>query len=185
MAFNGYRGDYTTTVACQTCHDGTTGIPAVYHEWSETAHANAGWEGQANRLPYGSSCGGCHTANYDPSKVVPTLASLAPTPKPTATILGVPTPAPTATLAVWVAANGTATDPQTTGSAASSESFVGCSSCHYGANVFDSLAIFGVDPNDTAHTAPNANLANAAICGQCHSRYSYTVNTYAVATGCM
>src|SRR5450759_3293077 len=30
MAFNGYRGDYTTSAACQSCHSGTAGIPSVY-----------------------------------------------------------------------------------------------------------------------------------------------------------
>ena len=34
--------------------------------------------------------------------------------------------------------------------------------------------------NDTAHSAPKGLLANAEICGQCHSRYSYTTQTFAV-----
>ena len=39
---------------------------------------------------------------------------------------------------------------------------------------------FGSDANDTAHSAPKGLLANAEICGQCHSRYSYTTQTFAV-----
>ena len=67
------------------------------------------------RLPYGSVCQGCHTSNFDPAKVVPT---------PTAT---------SSTGAVsWGAANGIPTEAQAAGSAASSENYVGCSSCHYG-----------------------------------------------------
>ena len=30
FAFNGYRGDYTTSAACAQCHSGIAGIPAVY-----------------------------------------------------------------------------------------------------------------------------------------------------------
>ena len=135
LAWNGLREDYTATAACQTCHSGTAGIANVYHRWSETGHANAG--GRANRLPYGSSCGGCHSSNFDPSKIVPT---------PTAT---------SSTGAVsWTGGNATPIAPQAEGNAATSESFVGCSSCHYGANVAGGLAIYGVDSNDTAHMAP-------------------------------
>lgn len=150
MAFNGYRPDYTVSTFCAVCHtDGGFG-PPVYDKWSATKHANANADGQSSRLPYGSSCAGCHTANYDPSKVVPT-----------------PVATNTSGAVTWEAANGVATEPQDTGSAASSESDVGCSSCHYNIN--------------SAHAAKKGNLANAAICGQCHSRYSYTVDTYAVA----
>jgi hypothetical protein len=163
MAFNGYRGDYTTTEACQTCHDGIAGIPAVYDEWTDTKHAVAGADDQALRLPYGSVCQGCHTSNFDPAKVIPT---------PTAT---------SSTGAVsWGAGNGLPTEAQAVGMAASSENYVGCSSCHYGASVTGGLSQFGVDPNDTAHMAPLGDLANAEICGQCHSRYSYTTQTFAV-----
>ena len=163
LAFNGYRGDYTTAGACQTCHSGIAGIPAVYDEWAETKHAEAGADDQALRLPYGSVCQGCHTSNFDPAKVVPT---------PTAT-------SSTGTVS-WGADNGIPTQPQTVGNAASSENYVGCSSCHYGANVAGDLATSGVDSNDTAHRAPIGLMANAEICGQCHSRYSYTVQTFSV-----
>ena len=87
----------------------------MFEKWSDTKHAVAGADDQALRLPYGSVCQGCHTSNFDPAKVVPT---------PTATschrrrLVG--------------CGNGIPTEPQTVGSAASSENFVGCSSCHYG-----------------------------------------------------
>jgi hypothetical protein len=151
MAFNGYRADYTVTSECKVCHDNVPGIPAVYGMWAETKHAVANTD-QSVHLPYGSSCAGCHTANYDPSKVIPT-----------------PTATDSAGAVTWEAANGLPANV-TTGDAAASEGDVGCSSCHY---------------NQTAaHTAGAANpsnLANAAICGQCHARYSYTVDTYTVA----
>ena len=66
------------------------------------------------------------------------------------------------------------------GGAASSENYVGCSSCHYGASVGGDLATSGVDANDTAHRAPIGHMANAEICGACHSRYSYTTQTFTV-----
>lgn len=162
MAWNGYRPDYTTTDACAFCHSGIAGIPNVYDEWSETGHANAG--GRANRLPYGSSCGGCHSSNFDPSKIVPS---------PTATNA-------TTGAVSWTGANAYPVLPQgdPSANAAVSEAFVGCSSCHYGAAVPEAQ---GRDVNDTAHNAPFGNLADAQICGQCHSRYSYSVMTHTVA----
>ena len=176
MAFNGYRPDYTTSNFCSICHKAGApgGAPKVYDQWKETKHAVAGADGQANRLPYGSSCAGCHTSNFSPSKVI--MSS----PSPVSTTVS--SPSPTATTVNWVT-NGIPVLPQSDPSAiaASSENFVGCSSCHYGASTGDAPQ-YGNDPNDTAHMAPNANLANAAICGQCHSRYSYTVKTYKVAS---
>jgi nitrate/TMAO reductase-like tetraheme cytochrome c subunit len=161
MAWNGYREDYTTTDACAFCHSGIAGIPAVYAEWSDTGHANSG--GRANRLPYGSSCGGCHSSNFDPSKIVPS---------PTATNA-------TTGAVSWTGANAYPVLPQSdpSANAATSEAFVGCSNCHYGANVGSNQ---GADANDTAHNAPFGNLADAQICGQCHSRYSYSVMTHDV-----
>ena len=179
MAFNGYRGDYTTTNYCQICHSGgAAGGPfAVYDTWAKTQHAVAGSHGQGKRLPYGSSCAGCHVANYAPGKVIPTpvATTVLPTQLPTPT-WETPTPLPTATSVTWEASNGEATTTQAAGSAASSESFVGCSSCHYGA----SGGQFGNDPSNTAHASPNHNLANAAICAQCHSRYSFSEATVTV-----
>ena len=162
FAFNGYRGDYTIKEGC-ACHNNAIGsLPPITPSWSGSKHAVAGADNQATRLPYGSVCQGCHTSNFDPAKVIPT---------PTAT-------AANGTVS-WGAANGIP-DPltQSTGNFASSENFVGCSSCHYGTNALGPL--FGEDANDTTHNVPFGNMADAQICGACHSRYSYTKNTYAV-----
>ena len=107
----------------------------------DTKHAVAGADDQALRLPYGSVCQGCHTANFDPAKVVPT-----------------PTATSSAGAVSWAAGNGMPTQPQTEGNAASSENFVGCSSCHYGMQIDGN---FGSDPNNTAHRAPLGLLASA------------------------
>ena len=177
LAFNGMRGDYTTTEACQTCHSGIAGIPVVYPQWSLTKHAiDEEADSAAKSLPTGSVCAGCHTANYSPAKVIPT---------PTATTTAFATPfatppVPTATATAYGPSQVVTSSPQALGDAPFSENFVGCSSCHYGANVSGGLAQFGVDANDTAHNAPYGRLANADICGACHSRYSYTVNTIAI-----
>ena len=180
LAFNGYRGDYTTSDYCSICHqEGQPGsAPKIQDRWAETAHAHAGADDQGARLPYGSSCGGCHTSNYAPSKVVPTPTRTAVAPTAPA---GSPTPAPTATNVSWGAVIPSPFPAQADGDARYSENFVGCSSCHYGAAT-GTAPQYGNDANDTAHMAPFANLANAEICGQCHSRYAYTVDTYDVAT---
>jgi hypothetical protein len=149
LAFNGYRADYQVSTICtEACHS------AVGTTWTETKHGDSNADGQSKRLPYGSSCAGCHTSNYDPSKVVPT---------PVATASGAVT---------WEAANGLP-GATTTGDAAASEGAVGCSSCHS-----SMTAAHGT--RDAGKTS--VNMANAAICGQCHSRYSYTVDTYPVAS---
>ena len=167
LAWNGYRVDYTTAEACKTCHSGTAGIPAVYAEWAETKHAEDEAYGEvAARLPYGSVCQGCHTSNFDPSKLTP-----------------VPTATATNGAVSWGSSPAPSVVPeitQSTGDLAWSESYIGCSSCHYGASVGGGLEPYGVDTNDTAHTVPLGNMADAQICGACHSRYSYTVDTYAV-----
>ena len=41
-------------------------------------------------------------------------------------------------------------------------------------------SVDGPDKNDTAHSAPFTEMANADICGACHSRYSYTTKTFDV-----
>jgi hypothetical protein len=151
LAFNGYRADFNVSSDCAVCHTDTPGIPQVYNLWHETKHSEANSEGQNTRLP-NSMCAGCHTANWDPSKVVPVASATS-----------------AAGAVTWVAGNSVPTEAQATGSAASSELDVGCSSCH--------------QSKTAAHTGTAANpsnLASAAICGQCHSRYSYTVDTYAI-----
>jgi len=165
LAYNGARADYTTSSACGVCHTSgePTNAPKVYNDWAGTVHAASNGENQGLSIPTGSVCAGCHTANYDPTKVVPT---------PTAT-------ATNGTI-TWAASIPSPFPAQTAGSAPYSEPDVGCSSCHYGAAVNGVLAQNGSDVNDTAHTAAFADLSNAEICGACHSRYSYTVGTYTV-----
>jgi hypothetical protein len=160
FAANGYRADYTTSDACQTCHQAGQPLdaPKVYNDWAATKHGtDSEAVSAAKSLPYGSVCAGCHTANYDPTKV---------------------TPSPSGT--TWVPAVSTTTAPQALGSAPFSEFDIGCSSCHYGAAVSGNNANSGNDANDTAHTAAFGKLANAEICGACHSRFSYTVNPITV-----
>jgi len=167
FAANGARADYTTSDACATCHQTVGGVPAsapkVYNDWAATAHGTDAEGhtvmGTSQGLPYGSVCAGCHTANFDPTKVVPVLVS-----------------------GTYVPSVSLTTAPQGLGTAPFSEKDIGCSSCHYGANVasMGALANTGNDSNDTAHTAAFADLANAEICGACHSRYSYTVNPITV-----
>ncbi len=154
LAFNGARADYTPSDTCKGCHQNMASIPAVYDMWAETKHAEANADDQSTRLPYGSVCGGCHTGNYAPGKVVPT---------PTAT---------SSTGAVtWVAGNVTPdTAHQADGNSAASELAVGCSSCHQSQTAAHAVG-----------SANPSNLANPDICGQCHTRYSYTVATYSVA----
>ena len=174
MAFNGMRGDYTTADGCALCHAGTADQPQVYDEWAETKHAeNEAYGEVANRIPTGSVCQGCHTSNFDPAKMTPT---------PTATTTAYSTPAgPSMTPTATATAYGYTTDVsqlQSEGEGAWSEGYIGCSSCHYGANMRGIGEFAGTDTNDTAHSAPFGEMANADICGACHSRYSYTVDTY-------
>jgi hypothetical protein len=166
LAFNGYREDFTLTSECQKCHDVGGMAPVVYPQWAETAHGvNPEGVPASQSMPYGSVCAGCHTSNFDPSKVVPTPVATTVLPTPTA---ATPTPKPTATSITWAAANGLPV-PGSTVEAAASEGDIGCSSCH--------------SSQTAAHGSKGtANLASAEICGQCHSRYSYTVDTYAVAS---
>ena len=174
FAANGARADYTTSEYCSICHKvgQAGGAPKVYNAWSQTAHGtDAEAVNAAKGLPTGSVCAGCHTANFAPGKVIPTPTATTWLPAPSSAI---PSPVPTGGTVSWGAANGIATLPQSTGSAASSESDVGCSSCHYGAAT-GNIPQYGNDVNDTAHTSAFVDFANAEICGACHSRYSYAV----------
>ena len=164
LAFNGYRGDYTASSACRSCHNtGSFGAPIVGANWAQTKHGiDAEAPSAAQSLPYGSVCAGCHTANYDPGKVTP-----------------VPTATSSKGAVSWAASPSTVASPEGLGDAPMSELDIGCSSCHYGASA--GIATYdGPDANDTAHTSPYGNLADPQICGACHSRYSYTVQTYTV-----
>ena len=154
FGFDGYRDTYTNSTVCQLCHT-STGPLGVFAGWQTTKHADVGDPAafQANALPIedGPRCAGCHSGNYDPAKATPT-----------------PVVSGTATSYAYPYQN-------TAGDDAFSEPFIGCSSCHYGVALGG-----GNDPADTAHSVPYANMANAEICGQCHSRFSKTVNSYAV-----
>jgi hypothetical protein len=164
MAFNGYRGDYTVSSACRSCHDvGSFGAPIVGANWAKTKHGTDAEAGSAAQsLPYGSVCAGCHTANYDPGKATPLAVATA-----------------TSGAVTWIADPSTTTAPQGLGNAPMSEMAIGCSSCHYGASPGIS-DVDGRDANDTAHMSPYGNLADPQICGACHSRYSYTTPVYTV-----
>ena len=188
FAFNGYRGDYTTSAACAVCHQSgqPANAPKVYNDWAATKHGTDAEGGNAAlSIPTGSTCGGCHTSNYDPTKVVPTApVTTVATASPFATTVAWSADLPTVT----ITPGGTAspypspvlTAPQALGNYPMSELDVGCSSCHYGANVNGTIANAGNDPGDTAHTAAPVALADSDICGACHSRYAYTVNTFPV-----
>ncbi len=168
LAANGARADYTTSDACAVCH--TSGQPAnapkVYNDWLATAHGSGDMGsvgGEASiSLPYGSVCAGCHLANYDPTKVTPVNIGTVPSP-------------------TYIASPSATTAPQALGNAPFSENAIGCSSCHYGANVNGVIANAGNDVNDTAHMAPFGDMANAEICGACHTRFAYTTSTITVA----
>ena len=171
---NGYRADYTTSDACQTCHQAgqPANAPKVYNGWATTKHGTDEEAASAAKsLPYGSVCAGCHTANYAPAKVTP-VATKTATAKayyplgsnPTAPGSPVPTATSTIVTTSYGAAPSTIPTAQAVGNAASSEFDIGCSSCHYGASVSGVLADTGNDVNDTAHTAAFGKLANAEIC---------------------
>jgi len=152
----GYRADFTKSSVCAACHTNTMNFPQVYSDWAATKHGQAASD-QPSRGPE-SQCAGCHTSNYDPTKASPS-------------------PTPSGTKTAWVypyTADGVPTD--TTSPYPFSEGDIGCSSCHYG----EAWLIGGNDANDTAHAAPFADLANADICGQCHSRYSYSTTAFHV-----
>jgi len=164
----GYRADFSKSSVCQGCHtSGQAGAPKVYPEWAGTKHGELASD-QPSRAP-SSFCAGCHTSNYDPTKATP-VASPYTLPTPTS---ATPSPTPTATKTAWVYPyTADAVPSDTTSPYPFTEGDVGCSSCHYGT--------IPSDANDTAHNAPFGNLANADVCGQCHSRYSYTKQVYTV-----
>jgi len=178
LAWNGARQDYTTSDGCQVCHQSgqPSAAPKVFNAWAATKHGTDSEAANAAKsIPAGSVCAGCHTANFDPTKSSPV-----PTATTYAFNTALPTPVATKTTVAWGASPSTVASPQALGNGSFSELDIGCSSCHYGASVPGSLSDTGNDVNDTAHTAPYTDLANAEICGACHSRFSYTVNTYTV-----
>jgi mono/diheme cytochrome c family protein len=167
----GFRADFTKSTVCAGCHTtGSFGAPIVQARWAGTKHGTVSTAGQESRAP-SSYCAGCHVSNYDPTKATPVAS---PYTLPSATS-ATPSPTPTATKTAWVYPYTTAVPSDTTSPYPFSEAGIGCSSCHYGDSVGG-----GNDTNDTAHNAPYSQFANADICGQCHSRYSYTDQAYTV-----
>jgi hypothetical protein len=163
LAFNGFRANYTMTGACASCHTaGSFGAPIVMPSFVKTAHyLNPEGPSALQEIPRGSTCAGCHSGNYAPAKVVP-IANPDYDPADEES-------------EPFIASNGLPTGTQQGGNSAASETFIGCSSCHYGVSAGVS-PLDGQDTNDTAHKAPYAEMANADICGACHSRYSYAKN---------
>jgi len=155
MAFDGYRDDYTpthgSTGTCQSCH----GSWAVFSGWQTTAHAMAGTATVVEN-PVGSGTYELSgTANAEPIADGPGCGGCH-----------------SGNYSPQKAVPDAVTDfypwQNTAGDDAFTEPFVGCSSCHVGFN--STHEVFG--------GSPKANLANADICGQCHSRYSNSVVAY-------
>ena len=74
MAFNGYRGDYTTTRGLRDLPQRHRRHPdSSIHDWvgRRSTRRTKKVRSAAKSLPYGSVCAGCHTSNYAPGKVTP------------------------------------------------------------------------------------------------------------------
>jgi hypothetical protein len=161
LGFDGYRDTYYPTaegVGCAGCHeDGTLG-PAVYNDWAMTAHSQVG---TVELDPVtGELIGG--TANAEPIADGPGCAGChSSNYKPEKHV-------PDPVTGVYPYQN----TPDISGDDAFSEPFIGCSACHWGKNEASNTG------PTAAHSAPAMNLANADICGQCHSRYSLSVVPY-------
>ena len=151
LAFDGYRVTYTNSTTCALCHSGTTGPLGVYAGWQTTKHADVGSPASFSANALPIS-DGPRCAGCHSGNYSPEKA----------------TPIVTTTSTSYPYVN-------TAGDDAFSEPFIGCSSCHWGTS-----AGGGTDPADTTHAVPYANMANPEICGQCHSRFSKTVNSYPV-----
>jgi len=153
MAFDGYRADYTVSTGefgCGGCH---TDYQA---DWQTTMHSSVGTVSVVEE-PAGSGMWELSgTANAEPIADGPGCAGCHS---------GNYDPKKHVPYAeddpVW---HGFYPSANTAGDDAFSEPFIGCSSCHRGL--------------PTSHLTPKANMANADICGQCHSRYSASVVPY-------
>ena len=164
LGFDGFRDTYFSTTGkgnqtgCAGCHeDGTLG-PAVYNDYAMTAHAQVGTivlDPVTGEVTTGSS------ANAEPIADGPGCAGCHSGNYDTAK--HVPNAA-----GVYPWEN----TPDITGDDAFSEPFVGCSACHWGKNEASNTG------PTAAHSVPMGNMANADICGQCHSRYSNSVVPY-------
>jgi len=150
-AFDGYRSDYTVTLGasgCQNCHAGP-----YFDIVLQTSHMMVGSASVVEDPPGTWTLSG--TANAEPIADGPGCAgchsgNYSPKQHVKDAVTG---------YYPWM---------NTAGDDAFSEPFVGCSSCHVG---FSSTHEF-------LGGSPKSNLANADICGQCHSRYSNSVVPY-------
>ena len=141
MAFNGYRGDYTTSERLPDVpqrhgrHPGR--VPRVGRDQARRGRRRRPGAEAPVRLV-------CCRAATRRTSTRPRSSRRRRRRAPPGPSRGPPATASRPSL------RPTATPP-------SSENYVGCSSCHYGANVTGGLATYGVDANDTAHRAPSAS----------------------------
>jgi hypothetical protein len=152
LAFDGYRENYTPAYGgvgtCQSCHSSWD----VFTDYQGTAHSMVG---SVEQDPVtGEVIGGA--ANAEPIAEGPDCAGCHS---------GNYSPAKHVPDADGVYPWENSADDD-----AFTEPFVGCSTCHVGYNETHTAPI--------ANGSPKSNLANADVCGQCHSRYSATVDTY-------
>ena len=154
LAFDGFRDTYVNTPVCAGCHGGD----AVYTDWSATSHAMVGEATVTEIAPGEWELAG--TANAEPIADGPGCAGCHSGNYDTEKAI----PDATTGFYPWV---------NTAGDDAFSEPFVGCSTCHWGQGASGELGMPGI-----THTVPMGNMANADICGQCHSRYSLSTVQY-------
>jgi hypothetical protein len=162
LAFDGYREGYILSngdnpTSCESCHRDGPDKFGVWNEWVTTSHAMVGQASVVENPPGTWELSG--TANAEPIADGPGCAGCHS---------GNYAPAkhvPDATTGFYPWTNSAGDD-------AFSEPFVGCSACHWGKDPGQSLL------GGTMHTVPQANMASAEICGQCHSRYSASTVPY-------
>jgi len=152
VAFDGYRSDYTPTYGQDTVScEGCHSTWSEFTGWQSTAHAMVG---SVEIDPgTGELIGG--TANAEPIADGPGCAGCHS---------GNYSPQKHVPNAAGVYPH----ENTLVGDDAFTEPFVGCSACHVG---------FAYTHEDF-DGSPKSNLANADICGQCHSRYSASVVQY-------
>ena len=166
---------YTTSNACATCHQSNSvpfNAPKVYNDWATDRPRTSTTSATPSpaQLPYGSVCLGCHTANYAPGKVTPVRQCVTPRRHGVDRRSG---------------ASSTERDDVSAGP-------------RQGAVLRERHRLLLVPlrrergrqrltrrgPATTPTTRrtwpPLADLANADICGACHSRFAYTKTTYPV-----
>jgi hypothetical protein len=162
LAFDGYREGYILSngdnpTSCESCHRDGPEEFGVWNKWVTTAHAMVG-EATVTEDPPGTF--ELHgTANAEPIADGPGCAGChASNYDPQKHVED-----PVTEFYPW---------ENTAGDDAFSEPFIGCSACHWGKDPGQSLL------GGTMHIVPQANMANADICGQCHARYSASTTRY-------